>query len=225
MFICFVGIDGSGKTVQAERLAKRLEESGMPCAYTWCRYSPRLLMPVIWIVRKLIRRRKGGSEYTGFTTSKRGILRKPGLGWLWLNVGLLEYLVQVTLTVRTRLRGGRNLVCDRYIYDMFADMAISLDRSEDKLLELARHPLIRLFPIPDKVFFIDVPPDIAFARKSDPNVMGRQYLADRASIYSYLSDELGFTRVDGTKSIEEIADIILGEAIQRFKASAREDKK
>ncbi len=131
----------------------------------------------------------------------------------------------MTFTARIKLRCRGNLICDRYIYDMLADMAINLDRSGDSMLALARHPLIRLFPIPDKVFFIDVPPDIAFARKSDPNVMGRQYLADRASIYSYLSDELGFTRVDGTKSIEEIADIILGKSIQRFKASAREDKK
>lgn len=225
MFICFVGIDGSGKTVQAEKLVERLKDRGISCAYMWCRYSPRLLMPLIWVARKLIRRSKGGSEYSRFTSAKRGVLRRPLLGWLWLNISLLEYLVQVTFTARVKLRRRRNLICDRYVHDMLADMAINLDRSGSSMLALARHPMVRLFPIPDRVFFLDVSPDVAFARKSDPNVMGKQYLEDRAEIYDRMSRTFGFLRIDGAKSIEEIADIVLDESLRCVKASAGDDKK
>ena len=200
--------------MQAQRLVENLNARGMPSFYTWCRYSPRLLMPLIKLAKKLIRRNKGGSEYAGFTSSKKGILAKPGLGWIWLNFSLLEYLVQVTWTLRSRR--GRVLVCDRYIYDMIADVAISLGRSGAEVLELVRHPFIRLFPKPDEVFFLDVPPAVAYARKKDPNVMGEQYLVDRAEIYSLLSDGLGFARIDGTKSVEEIADTILNSIAEKL---------
>ena len=214
MLICFVGIDGSGKTLQAQRLMESLKARGIRSTYTWCRYSPRLLMPLILLAKKLIHFNKGGSEYAGFTSSKKGILAKPGLGWIWLNFSLLEYLVQVTWTLRNRR--GRVLVCDRYIYDMVADMAISLGRSGDGVLELTRHPFIRFFPKPDEVFFLDVPPAVAYARKNDPNVMGEQYLVDRAKIYSHLSDGLGFGRIDGTKSVDEIADTILDSVAEKL---------
>ena len=200
--------------MQAQRLVENLNARGMPSFYTWCRYSPRLLMPLIKLAKKLIRRNKGGSEYAGFTSSKKGILAKPGLGWIWLNFSLLEYLVQVTWTLRSRR--GRVLVCDRYIYDMIADVAISLGRSGAEVLELVCHPFIRLFPKPDEVFFLDVPPAVAYARKNDPNVMGEQYLVDRAEIYSLLSDGLGFARIDGTKSVEEIADTILNSIAEKL---------
>lgn len=221
MFLCFVGIDGSGKTLQAQRLMENLNARGVPSVYTWCRYSPRLLMPLIKLAKKRIRGKKGDSEYHRLTSSKKGMLSRPPLGWIWLNVSLLEYLMQVTFTMRLRPMGGKVLVCDRYIYDALADLAINLNRSEDGIVKLARHPLIRLFPKPDCVYFLDVPPEVAFRRKDDPNVMGEQYLVDRAEVYSYLSEKLGFTRIDGTKSIEEIAETVLNDAVGRMKGGGK----
>jgi thymidylate kinase len=211
MLICFVGIDGSGKTLQAERLAEALAARGISCAYVWCRYGRKLLLPLILLIRRRFHRKTG--DYDGFTSSKKGILSKPLLGWIWLNVSILEYLLQVTSAIRIRLIGGKTLICDRYIYDALADLAISLDCRDDGILKIARHPLIRLFPKPARVYFLDVPPAVAFRRKNDPNVMAEEYLVDRARVYSFLSDELGFMRIDGTKSIEEIAEFVLSDAV------------
>lgn len=222
MFICFVGIDGSGKTLQAEKLAGALAERGIPCAYTWCRYSPRLLEPLNKLAKRLIRRRRGGSEYSGFTSSKRGILRKPIIGWAWLNLSLLDYLMQVRSCFRGILESGKVLICDRFVYDMLADLAINFGRSGEGVAELARHPLIRRFPKLDRVFFLDVPPDVAWARKKDPNVADKQYLVDRADAYSTLSDSLGFTRIDGTRSIEEIAEEVLRQTIECIEGTKSE---
>lgn len=222
MFICFVGIDGSGKTLQAEKLAGALAERGIPCAYTWCRYSPRLLDPLNKLAKRLIRRRKGGSEYSGFTSSKRGVLRKPIIGWVWLNLSLLDYLIQVRSCFRGIIESGKVLICDRFIYDMLADLAINFGRSGEGVARLARHPLIRLFPKPDRVYFLDVPPDVAWARKKDPNVTDKQYLVDRADAYSTLSDSLGFTRVDGTRSIDEIAEDVLKQTVECIEGTKSE---
>ncbi len=213
MFICFVGIDGSGKTLQAKRLADSLNERGIPCGYVWCRYSPRLLAPFAKFLKRFVRRKKGKLDYGDFTSAKQGIMRKPFLGWVWLNVSLLEYLTQVQRTLGAGMRKSRNLVCDRYIYDMLADLSVNFDRTDDGIRELASHPLIRLFPKPDKVYFLDITAEVSVQRKDDPNVMDKQYLVDRAKIYSYLSDLLGFVRIDGNKSIDEIADIILSDAM------------
>ncbi len=216
-FICFVGIDGSGKTLQAEKLAESLGSQGIDCTYTWCRYSPRLLDPVNKLAKKLIRRRKSGSGYTGFTSSKRGILRKRIIGWVWLNLSLVDYLMQVRSCFGGIPAGSRVLICDRFIYDMLADLAINFDRQGEGVVKLARHPLIRLFPKPREVFFLDVPADVAWDRKKDPNVEDKQYLVDRADVYSALCDGLGFTKVDGTRTIEAIAADVLDRTMRIVK--------
>ncbi|MBI2842236.1 MAG: thymidylate kinase [Armatimonadetes bacterium] len=213
MFICFIGIDGSGKTLQAKRLAENLNSRGIVSHYTWCRYSPRVLKPFIWLAKRKIVRGVGSCDYSEFTASKRGLLSKPGLGWLWRNVSSLEYLVQATMAVRLPLR-KKTVVCDRYVYDMIADLSISLGRSDKEIADLMRHPAIRLLPVPDKVFFLDVPPEVAMSRKDDPNVMGKDYLDLRARIYDYMCREFGFTRIDGAKGIEEIAEQVLEEAVR-----------
>ena len=123
--------------MQAEKLAGALTERGIPCAYTWCRYSPRLLDPLNKLAKRLIRRRKGGSEYSGFTSSKRGILSKPIIGWAWLNLSLLDYLIQVRSCFRGILESGKVLICDRFLYDMLADLAINFGRSGEGVAELA----------------------------------------------------------------------------------------
>jgi thymidylate kinase len=224
MFICFVGIDGSGKTLQARKLQESLQQRGVKCNYIWCRYSPRVLMPLIWLAKRLIRKKKGGSDYQGFTSSKKGLFKKPLLGAIWKNVSSLEYLTQVTCTLRPKLRKDSILVCDRYVYDMVADLSINLGRSGEGVVDLLKHPALRRLPTPDKVFFLSVPPDVAFARKDDPNVMGKQYLVDRAEIYDCLSDALGFTRVDGTKSIEEIAEVVLSDTLELIGSRNREER-
>lgn len=222
IFICFVGIDGSGKTLQAERLAESLKSQHVDCTYTWCRYSPRLLNPINKLTKRLIRRKKCGAGYAGFTSSKRGILRKPIIGWVWLNLSLIDYLLQVRSCFGRVPSGTRVLICDRFIYDMLADLAINYDRRGEGVMKLARHPLIRLFPKPREVFFLDVPPDVAWDRKKDPNVEDKQYLVDRAGVYSALCDGLGFTRIEGTRSIEEIADDVLHRTVSIVKSVHRE---
>ena len=218
MLICFVGIDGSGKTVQANRLNERLRAEGINSRYTWCRYSPRIMMPFIWVAKALLRRGRGSngeqSEYRQFIASKRKFLRNPLFRAAWLNLSLLEYLAQVTFKVRPPLILGGTLICDRYLYDDIADLAVGFGRSGEGVIELMRHPLVRVFPVPDRVFFLDVPAGIAIKRKDDPNVMGEEYLRDREEIYGLLSEKLGFTRIDGTLGIDEIAEAVASEALK-----------
>jgi dTMP kinase len=217
MLICFVGIDGSGKTVQAKRLNERLRAEGINSRYTWCRYSPRIMMPFIRAAKAFLRRNKSGvrqSEYREFTSSKRKFLRNPLFGAAWLNLSLLEYLAQVTFKVRPPLILGGTLICDRYLYDDIADLAVGFGRSGEGVIELMRHPLVRVFPVPDRVFFLDVPAGIAIKRKDDPNVMGEEYLRDREEIYGLLSEKLGFTRIDGTLGIDEIAQAVASVALK-----------
>ena len=46
-FICFIGIDGAGKTTHAKALAKIMEKNGVKCKYMWCRFEPFLIAPFI----------------------------------------------------------------------------------------------------------------------------------------------------------------------------------
>lgn len=223
-FICFIGIDGSGKTLQAKRLESNLREQGIDCTYRWFRYSTRVLKPLMRLIKCVTRKSKGDSGKREFASSKKRMMKNPLLSWIWRNLSAIEYLVQATIVIRPLFRKSRVVVCDRYMYDMVTDLAINLGRTGDDVVDLLRHPALKLLPVPDKVFFLDVPPDIAYSRKQDPDVISEDYLITRADIYSHISDKLGFVRIDGTKSIEEIAEIVLTECKGQLTNIGNENK-
>lgn len=219
MFICFVGIDGSGKTLQAERLRDRLAGAGYDCEYVWCRYSPRMLRPLVKAAKRMFSGRKNGSEYREFTAAKKGAFKNPALRWFWLNLGFYEYSKQVRKAITSRLKKGGVLVCDRYIHDFLADMAINLDLEGGGIAALLDRPAVKRFPAPDAVFFLDVSPETAFARKDDPNVMGKEYLEERAGMYDWMSSRMGFIRIDGERSVDEISDEVFESAVKLLKGA------
>ncbi|MCK4549518.1 MAG: hypothetical protein KAU49_05095, partial [Candidatus Krumholzibacteria bacterium] len=73
------GLDGTGKSTQAEILAGRLADQGVETSTIWNRWSPAITAPLISMARKRIDPRPDAvtEEYTDFTRSKRERMRSP----------------------------------------------------------------------------------------------------------------------------------------------------
>lgn len=210
IFICFTGIDGSGKSTQAKNLAKNLSNNGIISKYVYARSVPIIFRPVLFMGNVLFLREKNEiTDYEGHTLEKKKLLKKHGfLSKVFYKILLTDYYFQLLLKIKIPLLLGKNLVCDRYIYDtIITDIGVDAGLSEKEMSHLIQKLLLKL-PNPDIIFLLDVPEENAFKRKDDvPSV---EYLRDRRKFYLNVLNKYNNVKIlDGTEDIGIIGKKIL----------------
>ena len=204
--IVFTGIDGSGKTTQADLLLECLQKEGVDAAYVWSRWEPCLLRPLINKWKNRTKGESGGSEqdFNELKSRKKKLLDNPFIRWLWLLFFFIDYSVQIFVRLGPQLRKRELIISDRIFYDSVIDQAINLGGRKDWLLKsLDSFWMKMIFPVPDMVIYVDCPADIAFSRKDDaPNV---EYLEERRDLYLELAGKYDWVIVDGTMHVDKIA--------------------
>lgn len=141
-FITFEGIDGSGKSTQAEKLKKGLEELGIEIVYVREPGGTR----VSEAVRDILLNRKN-SELEDRTEA------------------LLMTAARAQLTKETiipALEKGTWVISDRYADSTLAYQGGGRSIDLDWLIELNAFATYNLAP--DLTFFVDVMPEVSFAR-------------------------------------------------------------
>jgi len=204
-FICLIGIDGSGKTTQAVKLAEAIRGEGIRVKYVWIGWVPTMLNPIIKLGKLLLIRRKNIDEtnYEDFTMVKKDLFGNRLLAQLWMYYVLFDYAIQIFIKVTIPLLLGRVVICDRYIYDIFVNLSTSYGLPEDDVLKLPKsRKVLFLFPKPTYVFFLDASERIAFERKDD--VPSMDYLVEHRRFYSKICDKVGVTRIDSSDAPEQI---------------------
>ncbi len=206
IFVCFIGIDGSGKTTQAEALARAMKEDGFKSRYVWNRFEPNLTRPLVAIARQLFLRHKDiYKDYEDYFATKQKLFGNRLLSVTYQSLLWLDYFYQISLRIRLPLMRGEAVICDRYLYDTVADLAVESNYSAEQVKK-AMHRYLNLFPRPDLIFFIDLPEEIAYQRKSD--VPSIDYLSRRRQAYLYMSKEQEMTLLDGTRNPGELEDTV-----------------
>ncbi|MCL0038952.1 hypothetical protein M1N46_01725 [Dehalococcoidia bacterium] len=222
IFICFVGIDGSGKTTQAKRLIELMQGRGVRSKYVWNKFEPRLAAPFLKMAKAVFFRKKGIFEnYTEHIRTKRRLLANPVVSVAYQYLWLIDYLCQILFKTRIALMRGKSIVCDRYIYDPIVDLAVDLNYSEEEVKRMVRR-ILPLFPKPDVIFLIDLPEGVAYQRKTD--VPSLDYLRERREIYLNIGKECGMILLDGSRDHAEIEGLITEKVrayLNRFKGGKR----
>jgi dTMP kinase len=144
VFVTFEGLDGSGKSTQAELLAEALRSDGHD----------------VVLVRE-----PGGTE---LGEQIRSLLLDSNRVSPWAEAALFaaaraELVEEV---IGPALAGGKDVVCDRYIDSSLAYQGMARDLGVDRILELNLHAVRGV--LPDRTFLVAVDPEIARAR-TDPS--------------------------------------------------------
>jgi thymidylate kinase len=205
-FICFVGIDGSGKTTLINNLKKSLAESGIKFRYGHLYHRPILLGPIKLFAQKIFLHGKHqfDGDYSTYRKEKLYSSQKfPLLSTIYSEIWLLDYSLQVFfLSVLPNFFFRPTIfIADRYIYDTLLNIRTSLHWN-DKATFGRIQRWFRTFRFPDKTFWIDIDPEIAFHRKND--IPSLEYLIERRQFYSALSSEYNFIRLNGNLLPEEL---------------------
>jgi thymidylate kinase len=164
--VCFVGVDGSGKSTLSKSLFEELQRKGFSVTYIWwleCENS---------LLRRFLRsfggKRPSNMESDEIPVVARG--NAPSLSIpirnLYPFLVLLDYLRFGLSRTRGRIPRLKNsiLILDRYHYDTIWALAYEFGFS-DKMRRRVMSLFNDLLPKPDLLFIIEVPPEVSYERK------------------------------------------------------------
>jgi len=219
--IVLMGLDGSGKSTQAQILANWLREQSIVTEVVWMRGESYLTLPLLKIAKALLRAPKGTKRggalgeaardhYTKYVRSKRSLFKNRLVRAVWRNLVLFDFFITFKVAFAKLPKDARVVVLDRYVYDSLIDIDSGFGSGGAEVRRLLKSRLIRFFPRPDKVVLIEIAPDLAMRRKDD--IPSMEYLEERHGLYRMIAGEVKGTIVDGSRSIDEVRASIIDAA-------------
>lgn len=222
--VAFSGLDGSGKSSQAEALRETLEQLGMQPVIEWTRLEwttlwdgasrlERVARPVKLLLRLVTGEPVDAArsvEYGERPADAAALVRQRSAAIThgWTFVVALAHAAAQRRALREHLRAGRVVICDRYTLDSAVHLR---DRYGGQRRLRAQVALMHLLtPRPALAYLIDVPGDVAHERK--PEQFGVQELRRQADLYREYAPLLGVRVLDGRRDRTELCVEIAAEA-------------
>ena len=205
------GVDGAGKSTQAQVVADGLRVLGFEASVQWTRitYDPsldRIARPVKTLL-SLRRRREADCSGPGadLSTGSARALREQSrfVGAVWVTIVAAVDALVLRRSARMAIRAGAVVVRDRYTLDsvvQLLDQYGSDYRTQTRLIA-------RSAPQPRAAFLLDVSAETAFQRK--PEEYDVAALSRHRQRYLALAAELGVRVVDGERAPDVISQELL----------------
>jgi dTMP kinase len=139
------------------------------------------------------------------------VVKSSVLSTIYQYLMLTDYMLQSSVRVRLPLALGRNVICDRYIYDLIVAVGVLLDYPLERTMALLNRCLA-VVRKPDLVFLVDLPVELAFQRKDD--VVSLDFLSVRRDLYLHMAQHHGMTILDGSSDPGELARLAASKVFQ-----------
>lgn len=205
MLIHLAGVDGTGKTTQAEAILALLRSRGITARYAWLRFPRFFTIPFLVYARARgysYRETVDGHEH-GYWNFRASWIMSRVFPWvLWLDTFLLAlFNVYIPLWL------GRTVVCDRFVLDTLVDLMAGLadPRSDERL---PGRLYLALLPRDARVVVLDL--ETAIARQRSPELGGDRTHSHRRQMYLDVAGRQGFPVVSTAASIGEVTSRLLG---------------
>ena len=203
--ISIIGVDGSGKTTQANLLIHQLRLKGIPVKYVWFRYNHLLsLIPLIYarIFGYTIYEKHGENLNGRHEFYRSCFLSKVYPITLFIDM-TLSYLIKIAIPKKM----GNIFVSDRCIYDTIVDLMIDLDNLNflDSFIGTFYRKIVPSWDT--KVFFLDIDESLIVERR--PELLFDTSLKKRRLAYQIIAEQFPVTTIMNDGEIHETNEKIL----------------
>lgn len=218
MLVALDGIDGCGKSAQAALLAKALDGAALRQRVVWTRGgSAKLLQPVFALGKRLLGKGKLAQAPTTSVEGRESVraqrFEHPLVRRLWPWAIAVELGATWTARIRWPLMRGEVVVADRYVESALVELAARLNRPD--IARSAPGRLLRLLaPRPAFSYWLDLPVDVALARK-DGDEAGA-FLAKQVCNANRQFALQDCVRLDATAPMAELSDRIVTEVLRAY---------
>ena len=215
--ICFIGQDGSGKTAHAQglqnELTKMLEtmndelaEQNIRIRYVWSRGIGLTIEPFKRMARSLLI--SGSSiEDTTYTRKRQGLIKKEPIKTLWAYTILVDETLQLLTKVKIPLMLRNVIICDRYIYDVFADIECDLNKN---ISWTTKKFFRQILPNPEVKLITEADPTEIVKRKEDLELS--QVCCKRQN-YNVYATSKQFILIDTSKDFQQNKEKVLSSVL------------
>jgi thymidylate kinase len=206
--VALSGLDGAGKSFQAQRLADELERLGIDAAVIWPAAANVMFQANPALKRGL--RRVLAALGRSSPSDHPGDPAQEPLPSQAAPVAHALALVVAIVQAWSFRRGGRRIArgVDVVIYDRYALDSVVYVRhrwGQGRPLRLQSRLIQSLSRRPAVAFLLDVAPEVAYERKHD---FPLDDLRARGVLYRELHATLGVTRLDGERPPEDLCAVI-----------------
>lgn len=196
-FIVFEGIDGSGKSTQCSMLYNYIASKNIPVTLlaepTSGEYGQQ--------IRKILQNKIEVSVDEQ------------------IRLFIEDRQQDFDLNIKPCMEQGKTIVMDRYFYSNAAYQGSELIPPE----EIIRKNREIGFPLPDRVYYIDIDPDEAMRRITARSTSGKTELFEKKAFleevrknFIHIADE-SFLKIDGSMNQEEIFNLIKNDYLSLIK--------
>lgn len=207
--ICFMGLDGSGKSTSIEYACRQLKSRGYKVEIVRAAYVIVFLRGVITLGKKLLMKKDSdpfSGDYRAYLESLRRNADRGGVYQIFSFLTTMEFKAQIFFQIRLKRWLGRTLLVDRYIYDNVVTYAANLDLGEE-YMEKTMNGKWKRVPRPDKIIYIQTPVEVCCARKDD--IPDPLYLEIRQPRYETVARMYGADVISGGQDKQKMLEQVM----------------
>ncbi|SFR87481.1 Thymidylate kinase [Halomicrobium zhouii] len=208
--ICIIGADGAGKTTVGNEIVDQVQYSDRSYRYWWCGWREFRSFP-FRAARKIAHLtgiigddRDRDASSTNRSAADPSLFTKV-LGLFYFSFVAVDHVLSTVPRAVKFALDDTPVIYDRYYFGMLVGFCAYYSYSKrvvDLLMSFAA-----LYPSPDVVIYLDVPPETAYERKAD--VPSPEYIVKRRQTYLHVVDEQITATVDAGNSQEQVvADVL-----------------
>jgi thymidylate kinase len=205
--VALSGLDGAGKSTQAERLCATLRVLGFEADVVWSSLAdhPRWLNRIAGVARRVVAWRSGptaGAQGDAELKARGQEARRasPLLTAGWAGLVTARLLGRVARELAPSTARGRIVVCDRYLLD--ARVHLRYQYGDSGPVRACARLLGLGFPTPRAAFLLDLDPATASARKPEYDAAANER---RRALYLEEAEALGVAILDAARPADELA--------------------
>lgn len=202
--ICFIGLDGSGKSTSVDFAYDTLKSRGVKVKVVRAAYVIKVMSFFIKLGKKLVMKKDSdpfSGDYKSYLEKMRKQSQKKGVYSIFSFMTTLEFWFQIFFYITVNRWLGYTLLVDRYIYDNAVTYAANLSKDTQFLRNTIERKW-KLAPKPDLIVYIKTDIETCLSRKDD--IPDPLYLEIRKPLYDEIAAMYDATVISGDIDKEQM---------------------